>query len=491
MSWEKRNHSPAEIPMTRYLCAGGLCALWAATIAAADEPAQKLLAEGDRLADKAEYTEALLRYKGAYEKILPGLRGLTFKNPVAPQFMERKDLREHMAKLFREEMTEEDIALADASLKVFGFVPAKFKTEELVLRLYAEEVAGFYDPKRKEIFLIKETEKPQKPGLFARLLGATGGFDKEEQKATLAHEMAHALADQHFDLDKMQRAVEDDDDQSLALQALIEGEATLVMMIDMQRTEGDDGKEMLKASPEAMDFSIGLMKGFLPFASGKTFRNAPPIFQETMLFGYLKGLVFLLHLTNDDEWDAVNRAFRSPPLSTEQILHPEKYLRDVDVPVAIDLPKFGALAAGGWKELGQNVLGELQISILLRRHWGRQAAAGWDGDRFAVFDGPDERLGVVWFTTWDSETDAIEFAGAYTRYSRGRLGLDGDAKDAAKGNEPPKVADDVRSEHDGAVYRVVRRGADVIVIEGFPTEMTDKMLDAATKSQKRPKTIGN
>ncbi len=473
-----------------------VCVLWlgvlAVTTAAADEPtATQLLAEGDRLADKAEYTEALLRYKRAYEKILPGLRGLAFKNPVTPQFMERKDLREHMAKLFREEMSEEDIALADASLKAFGFVPANFKTEELVLRLYAEEVAGFYDPKRKQIFLIKETEKPQKPGLLARLLGATGGFDKEEQKATLAHEMAHALADQHFDLDKMQQAVEDDDDQSLALQALIEGEATLVMLIDMQRTEGDDGKEMLKASPAAMDFSIGLIKGFLPFASGKTFRNAPPIFQETMLFGYLKGLVFLLHLTNDDEWDAVNRAFRSPPLSTEQILHPEKYLREVDAPVAIDLPKFGQLAANGWKELGQNVLGELQISVLLRRHWGRQAAAGWDGDRFAIFDGPDERLGVVWFTTWDSETDAIEFAGAYTRYVRGRLGLDDAAKESAKGNEPPKVIDDVRFTIDGADYFIERRGLDVIVIEGFPAGISEKLLESALKSQKRPRRIGD
>jgi hypothetical protein len=240
-----------------------------------------------------------------------------------------------------------------------------------------------------------------------------------------------------------------------------------------------------------MDISIGLMKGFLPFASGKTFRNAPPIFQETMLFGYLKGLVFLLHLTNDDEWNAVNRAFRSPPLSTEQILHPEKYLRDVDAPVAIDLPKFGELAASGWKELGQNVLGELQISILLRRHWGSQSAAGWDGDRFAVFDGPDERLGMVWFTTWDSERDASEFAGAYAQYVRSRLGLGDANKDAAKGNEPPKVADDVRLDRDGAVYRIARRGTDVIAIEGFPAETSDKLFQSALKSQKRPKTIGN
>src|SRR5437870_3569124 len=98
---------------------------------------KELLAEGDKLADQGKYTEALTRYKEAYEKILPELRGLEFKNSVEPRFMERPDLQAHMQKLFHEDVSDQELALTDASFKVFGFVPPDFKTEETVLNLYA------------------------------------------------------------------------------------------------------------------------------------------------------------------------------------------------------------------------------------------------------------------------------------------------------------------------------------------------------------------
>ncbi len=463
------------------------CASLLADDTGTDKSGQALLAEGDKLADAAQYTDALLKYKLGYEKILPVMRGLKFREAVEPKFMERSALQDHMKMLFREDLTEEEMLLTDGTLKAFGFVAADFKTEETMLQMLSEEVAGFYDPKRKQIFLIKETDTSKKPGFLSRLMGAKGGFDKDEQKSTLSHEMAHALADQNFDLEKMEKATDGDDDRSLALQALIEGEATLVMMIDMQRASGGDGTEMLHASPAAMDASFKVMQGMMTFASGKTFRTAPPIFRDTMLFGYLKGVVFLLHLTNDGEWASVDKAFRKPPISTEQVLHPEKYLKDVDVPVAIDLPEFTDQLGEGWTELGKNVLGELQISILLRKHWGVRAAAGWDGDRYAVFAGPEGKLGLVWFTTWDTADDAKEFAGAYSRYIGTRFGV-ADAKPAAS-NEPtpPAVADRARVEHEGRVFEIIRRDKDVVTIEGFSQSQTGKLADAAWKAEKKAK----
>jgi hypothetical protein len=448
--------------------------------------AVQLLTEGDKLADKEQYTDALLRYKQAYEKILPDLRGLKFKNPVAPQFMDRAALRGNMEKMFRAEMTDDDLALADASLKVFGLVPADFKTEETVLRLYSEEVAGFYDPKRKEIFLIKEAPPKAKPGLLERLLGGGSAFDKDEQKAALSHEMAHALADQHFGLEKMQKAAEDDDDRSLALQALIEGEATLVMMQEATRGNGD-GREFLHTSPATMDATLNFMQFIMPFATGKTFRTAPPIFRETMIFGYFKGMVFILHLTNDGEWSKVNHAFRDPPLSTEQILHPEKFLKRRDDPVDIVLPKLDELIPAGWKRLGENVWGELQISIMLRRHGGERAAAGWDGDRFVILQGPAGDLAYVWATTWDSPQDAREFAAAFAAYTRSRAGEAGDgAKPAAK--DPPKIADDTTlTGGDSRECRIVRRDRDVIIVEGLPRAVAQQWIEAAFKAEKRAK----
>jgi hypothetical protein len=450
---------------------------------------KELLSKGDKLADEGKYAEALILYKEAYELILPELRGLNFKHSVEPRFMERPDLQAHMQMLYREDTTDQELDLTDSSLKVFGFVPPSFKTEETVLNLYSEEVAGFYDPKRKQIFLIKEPEKPQKsqkPGLIARLLGAKTGFDKDEQKSTLSHEMAHALADQHFDLVKLQEQAESDDDRSLALQALVEGEATLVMMAEMERANGGNGKEILNASPSAMDFSFRIMQSFLPFASGKTFRTAPPIFRETMMFGYLKGMVFLLHLTNDNEWERVNEAFRKPPLSTEQVLHPEKYLKGIDAPQEIVLPALSELVGADWKELGQNVLGELQISILLRKHWGAKAAAGWGGDRYAVFRGPNDKIALVWFTTWDTETDAKEFAGAYWRYLGTKIGVS-DAKAGLNEPNPPQVADRLNITRDGQAFLVARQASDVIVIEGFSDQQTESLASAALKAEKRVK----
>lgn len=124
---------------------------------------------------------------------------------------------------------------------------------------------------------------------------------------------------------------------------------------------------MLQTSPEAMDASLGFMQLLMPFATGPTFRTAPPIFRDTLTFAYFKGLVFVLHLTNQHEWKAVDAAFRQPPLSTEQIIHPEKFFKDRDDPVEVTLPPLGELL-NAWKPMGSNVLGELQISILLRRH---------------------------------------------------------------------------------------------------------------------------
>jgi hypothetical protein len=354
--------------------------------------------------------------------------------------------------------------------------------------LYAEEVAGFYDPKRKQIFLIKESDKPQQrtqsPNLIARLLGAKSGFDKDEQKSTLSHEMTHALADQHFDLVKLTEQAENDDDRALALQALVEGEATLAMMAEMERANGRTGKEILNSSPAAVDFSFRIMQSFLPFASGKTFRNAPPVFRDTMMFGYLKGMVFVLHLTNENEWSRVNEAFQKPPLSTEQVLHPEKYLKNVDTPQAIVLPALQEFTGSDWKELGQNVIGELQISILLRKYWGAKAAPGWDGDRYAVFKGPDGKLGLVWYTTWDTESDAQEFAGAYWRYLGNKIGI---ADSKATEQNPPQVADRLEISRDGRDYLVHRNGSDVIVIEGFSNEQTGQLETAAFKAEKRDK----
>jgi len=184
-------------------------------------------------------------------------------------------------------------------------------------------------------------------------------------------------------------------------------------------------------------------------------------------------MVFCAKLANKGGWKSVDEAYRNPPASTEQILHPEKYVAKPDLPTSIDL---GELKPGEpWKEVGRNVLGELQTAVMLGRQ-GSRAAAGWDGDRYAVFEGPDQKLGLVWFSTWDSEDEAREFAQAYTRYQTRRMGKDS--------FQPEKIPDSLWRCRDNVCQVVERRGADVAVIEGFPPAATTSLLEAAFRAKK-------
>jgi hypothetical protein len=118
----------------------------------------------------------------------------------------------------------------------------------------------------------------------------------------------------------------------------------------------------------------------------------------------------------------------------------------------------------------------MQLGVLLRRHGGKNAAAGWDGDRYAVFEGPEGRLGLVWFSTWDSDDEAREFHRGYVRFQTTKLGPDA--------TQPEEITDAMRRTSKGAVFATERRGSDVAVVEGFPAEATDALIEAAFKARK-------
>lgn len=434
----------------------------------------KLLNEGDKLADKGNTTDAVLKYKNAFEQLLPGMRKIPFKHEVKRDVTAREKLREVLVKEIDSEMTPGEFRANELGMKAIGFLPKDINLKEIMVKVYAEEIAAFYDTKTKTMHLIKEPEEKNKkpPTLLQRLMGKTNEFDKDENKTVIAHELTHALADQNYNLDAMQQAVKHDDDRDLALSALIEGEATLAMF--GANIEDWNGTEIIKVPASRLEFLFSLMKPFIPMTSGAGLREAPVILSETMIFPYFNGMVFCARLTNDGGWKAIDDAYRQPPLSTEQILHPEKYRARPDRPMAIDL---GTLEPGGeWKALGRNVVGEMQLGVLVRKHGGKAAAAGWDGDRYAVFEAPKDRLGLVWFSTWDTVDDAREFATAYARFQTTKLGEGTDQLD--------DVPDRLLRPLDGTIFAIERRGQDIVVVEGFNKETTEKMLAAAFKAKK-------
>jgi hypothetical protein len=437
---------------------------------------RKLLKEGDDLADKGQTTEAVIRYKRAFEQLLPGMRKIPFKSEVKRDVTAREALKDILIKEIDEDMTPAEFRANELGMKALGFLPRDFKLKEALVQVYSEEIAAFYDPKTKTMHLIKEPEAKAKtpPSFLERLMGKKEGFDKDENKTVIAHELTHALADQNFDIDRMQKSIKPlhDDDRDLALSALIEGEATLTM-IGAQMDDWD-GSVVRNLPAAKLDRVFSFLIPLMPMVGGKSLRNAPVILSETMIFPYLRGMVFCARLTNDGGWQALNEAYKKPPLSTEQIIHPEKYKAKPDPPTAVDL---GKLDPGpGWKELGRNVVGEMQLGVLLRRHGGKSAAAGWDGDRYAVFEGTEGRLGLVWFSTWDSDDEAREFHKGYVKFQTTKIG-DGAA-------DPEAFPDALRRPHKAIIFASERRGSDVVVVEGFSPEATNRLFEAAFKATK-------
>src|SRR5579864_68867 len=260
---------------------------------AADSSAGKsLLSEGDTLADKGDTTEAVIRYKQAFEQLLPGMRKIAFKEEVKRDVTPREDMKGLLLKEIDEEMTPEEFRANELGMKVLGFIPRDMNLKEITVKLYAEEVAAFYDPKTKTKHLIREpAAKEQKsPSLLERLLGKKGGFDKDENKIVIAHELTHALADQNFDLEAMHAAAKGDDDRDLALSALIEGEATLTMF--GAQMQDWSGTAISKMPASDLDFSFRLVMPFMSLGGGPSLKQAPPILVESMIFPYLNGMVF-------------------------------------------------------------------------------------------------------------------------------------------------------------------------------------------------------
>jgi hypothetical protein len=223
----------------------------------------------------------------------------------------------------------------------------------------------------------------------------------------VAHEYDHALQDQHFDLDSLEVKDLTQGDRTLARLALIEGDATAVMLDWTLQNLGPD--------------ELGELTGAMSPADEQLLDSMPPILRRQLEFPYLDGYLFVSTLRGGRGYGPVNDAFGQLPVSTEQIMHPEKY--PTERPVRVTLPDVAAALGDGWVESYVQTMGEMQLGVWVADGEGGSglaglqlpnaaAAAGWGGDRMASLDGPDGTWAVVWQTDWDSPEDADEFAAA-------------------------------------------------------------------------------
>ena len=321
----------------------------------------------------------------AYSRVLEGVaevRGLDPTEAVVPKFMTREELADTLVDDLNENL--EEILNSQALYKLLGLIPQDSDLRQLLLDLYTEQVAGFYDTETKELYMIAEKEGRDLTAL---------------EETTLAHEFVHALQQQHFDIHAGLEAVEDNSDAASAMVALVEGDASAAQS---QYTLAHISRERQMAM--AMEGSRQDISAF---------SSAPFVLQRSLLFPYIEGTIFVTELlASSSGWDAVDAAYGDPPASTEQILHPEKYL-DREEPVQVSLPDVAAALGQGWEEVHADVMGEFFLRTYLEAHGNAlkapNAAAGWGGDAYTLLKGPDDEYALVTLIEWDTGKDAQKF----------------------------------------------------------------------------------
>lgn len=274
----------------------------------------------------------------------------------------------------------EAMEASDDLLTLLGVIEPDADLEQLMLDLYQEQVSGFYSMEEKAFYTIED----------------------EEQTATdqmvIAHEYVHALQDQTFGL-RPEGEEDWDSDRRRAFDALVEGDATLAMLLYASDHIGIF--DLLQAQSAAGGFE------------SEVYDASPVFIQEIEMFPYRQGLQFVIDLHDSGGWAAVDEAYEDPPQSTEQILHPDRY-RQEDAPQQVSLPDVARQLGGDWEEIENDVLGELGLRLALAQHMGPGAASlaaeGWAGDRYTLLDqgkvGPNL---LVLRTYWDDQDEADEF----------------------------------------------------------------------------------
>lgn len=331
--------------------------------------------------------------------------GLTFKTPPKLQVSSKEQVRDFLVKRFDEQSPAAELAAEEQVFKVLGLIPEHLDYRKFLLDLLNEQIVGYYDPRTDVLYVVE-------------------GLPKETTAIAISHELIHALQDQYVDLDSIQ-SVTGDADRSLAVQAVLEGQATYEQMTAML------GGEVALRVPGGWDRvrqTIREAQSEMPL-----FANAPLVIQESLIFPYLSGADFVMRFKGQKRGA---NPLEDLPVSTEQVLHTSAFFGERrDEPSVVTLP-----APTGGARVYENGIGEFGTRLFLYQHTREQrialqAAMGWDGDRYVLVRTPAGN-GIAWVSVWDSDLDAAEFANAMAETVLQRYGGVPEAAAGAESGAP-------------------------------------------------------
>ncbi len=317
------------------------------------------------------------------------IRGLTAKNPISFDFLNRDQLREKLIADFERDWPADERIRTQELMVMLGWLDPGQDLYTIEINILTEQIAGFYDPKDKKLYLI--TDQTQLSG---------------SDKVAMAHEITHALQDQYFNLDQPPFDVEDgheDDSESAAL-ALVEGDAMRV----------SNEYQMKYLTPgELLDMGLD--------GSTAQYDAAPMYIQDSLLFPYIQGLNFVNRKAGASNAKA-DDLFRNVPDSTEQIMHPSRY--PGQQPEQVSLPDLTGALGPDWLKDEYNVLGEFDVDEFFKQFLGdsvaEDASDGWAGNLYEYWKRGNDKL-LIQSYAWDSADDAGEFARTFEDYMPARF----------------------------------------------------------------------
>lgn len=331
------------------------------------------------------------------------IRGLDQAKAVEKWLISESELAEIVKNDFFSEFDDDEAKKDVMVLEALGLLPAGFDLKGFYLDLYSEQIAGFYDSEIQQVYVV-QGEK-------------FGG----SEKLTYSHEFTHVLQDQVYDLDDglgmNEEACEADTERCAAIQALIEGDASFTEVLWFQ--EFASRKDYLDVMQAFEDMESPILDA------------APPYMTSDLYFPYEYGYAFVQYLYEQEGYKTVDEVYLDPPVSTEQILHPEKY--PLDIPTAVPLPDFSDVLGSSWSLYDENVMGEWYTFLILNQAFeeanqlsegtASDAAEGWGGDTYVVYINEEaDKLVFVMEIVWDSVDDANEFTEAFEDYADSRWG---------------------------------------------------------------------
>jgi hypothetical protein len=335
---------------------------------------------------------------GIIEEGLSEITGLRFTRRVPYATISKDQLRRYLEGRIKESIKPADMRAEELTLQLLGLIPPDFDLRQNTVDLLTEQAAAFYDYNKRKLFVLE---------------GSGAGA---EERMALVHELAHALADQHFPLRRYIREGLQSDDGSTARLAVMEGQASWLMTAYLSRLSGGPA--------DVPDGVLQLMTNTIEGSPAQypVFSKAPRYIRESLVFPYSDGMLFQNAVYKKLGRAGFAEVFQKPPASTQQILHPDRYLKH-STPAIPDSP--AAPNPRELRKLADGSLGEFDFRVLLSEYAGKEqgepAATHLAGASYELFEYKRDKVPVLAFaSTWDSEESAEKYLELYRQVLHGK-----------------------------------------------------------------------